>query len=164
MQKIKTVRMQKQKGIALVMALIMLLLITVIGVASVRMTSADTQVSGNSMFSLMVYQGAESALGKVASNSDYSNILSAASTRASPFLLSENYFNDPAPELVNGAELTSKAQIAYDRKIEGSLYGDIPNSTAAKYQIFRTTAESRLKATAAKAIHVEGIAIQEAQP
>ncbi len=155
-------RIHKQSGIALVMALIMLLLITVIGVASVRMTSADTQVSGNSMFALMVFQGAESALGKVASNDDYSNILSAASDRTGPFPIPDTYLNNPVETVNGGTELTSSAQLEYERIIEGSLYGNIPSSTEFKYQIFRTTAESRLKATAAKAIHVEGVAVPNA--
>lgn len=156
-----------QTGIALIMALIMLLLITIIGVASVRMTKVDTQLSGNSMFSLMVFQGAESALGKIGSSKDISNIREAAkkrSTTDAPFQVPDSYFT-PADTVNDGAKLTAKVEIIYEDSVDG-LYGNIPNSTGSGgfiNHIYRTTAESRLSATAAKAIHIEGIAIQEAQ-
>ena len=47
----------RQQGVALVMALIMLLVITILGVSAVRMSSLDTQVAGNSMYSSLVFQG-----------------------------------------------------------------------------------------------------------
>lgn len=153
--------LQKQKGIALVMALIMLLLITIIGVASVRMTNVDTQVSGNSMFSFMVFQGAESALGKVASINDYYNIQTAASRSTVPVQIPAAYFT-PIETVNGGAQLASSAEMIYEGVVDGSLYGNIPNSNEFKYQVFRTTAESRLQATAARAIHVEGVAVQTA--
>ncbi|MEH6455500.1 MAG: PilX N-terminal domain-containing pilus assembly protein [Cocleimonas sp.] len=152
--------MQKQQGIALLMSLIMLLLITVIGVASVRMSSLDTQVSGNSMFSLMVFQGAESALGKVASNDDISNIRDAAISGGT-ITIPATYFS--ATEAVNGGvQLISSAEMKAENKVSGSLFSSTPNSTSFDYQIFRTTAISRLNATSARAKHSEGIAIQSA--
>lgn len=158
MKKTNIQNIHKQKGIALVMSLIMLLLITIIGVASVRNTNIDTQVSGNSMFSLMVFQGAESALGKAGV---FFNINNAAQNSDVPVDVPDSFFN-PAETVNGGTKLISSAQMAYERRVEGSLFGSIPNSTNFNYQIFRTTAESRIEATAAKAIHIEGIAVTEA--
>lgn len=150
---------QKQQGIALVMALIMLLLITVIGVASVRISSLDTQISGNSMFSLMVFQGAESALVKVASNDDITNIRLAAFRNTVPVQVSPAYLNSPIETVNGGALLVSSAEIIYESSKTGSLVNSTPNSSKFEYQIFRTTAESKLNATGAQAEHIEGVAI-----
>ena len=166
MKKSNKHRLQKQQGIALVMSLIMLLLITVIGVASVRMTSVDTQVSGNSMFSLMVFQGAESALGKVESINDRYNIRQAANRSTIPFRVPDSYFN-PTETVNGGAQLTSRVEMLYEQSVNG-IVGRIPISVGEgkagfTHQIFRVTAESRLPSTAAKAIHIEGIALPEAK-
>jgi len=163
MKKIAHCSQNSQQGIALIMALIMLLLITIIGVTSVRMTSVDTQISGNSMFSLMVFQGAESALGKVASNNDLSNIRDAASRSTTPIQVPDTYFTPV--EIVNGgSKLTSSAKMIYENNFKGPLFTEIPSSIDFEYQIFRTTAESRLQATAAKAVHIEGVAVSKATP
>jgi len=154
----------KQNGIALVMSLIMLLLITIVGVASVRMTSLDTQVSGNSLYSLMVFQGAESGLGKIASNDDISNIRDAALNTADSRPIPDSYFT-PIETVNDGAELNTKGVIAFESDVDG-LYGGLPNAVGVgeagiKYRIFRTTVETKLNATAAKAVHIEGIAISK---
>jgi len=161
MNKVTLYSHRKQHGIVLLMALIMLLLITLIGAASVRMSNIDTQISGNSMFSLMVFQGAESVLGKVASTKDYSNIQAAASRSTTPIQISADYFN-PVETVNGGTKLNSSAQMIYEKNLEGSLYSSIPNSVSFTYQIFRTTAETKLQATSAKAIHIEGVAVQSA--
>ena len=168
MKVIKKQSMQKQQGVALVMALIMLLLITIVGVASVRMSSNDTQISGNSMFSLMVFQGAESALGKVASITDKSNIKAAAFRATTPIDIPPTYFNNPIETVNDGVALNSEATMIYERNING-VYGALPSSTGVKgtgipYQIYRVTAESKLSTTSAKAIHVQGIADPNATP
>lgn len=152
---------QKQRGVALVMALIMLLLITVVGVASVKVSSLDTKISGNSMFSLMVFQGAESALGKVASNDDLYNIIAAASNDGVEVNVPESYFN-PIETVNGGIQLTSSAEMKFENRVSGSLFSNTPNSTLFEYQIFRTTAVSRLNAASAKAKHSAGTAIQSA--
>ena len=153
--------MQKQQGIALVMALIMLLLITVIGVASVRSSSIDTQVSGNSIYSLMVFQGAESALGKVASNDDISNIRDAAESALNAAVtVPSDYL--PIETVTGGAKLISTAEVKFEGLVPFSLFSSTPSSTTFDFQVFRTTAETRLNSTSARAKHSEGIAIQSA--
>ena len=152
-------KQKKQQGLALVMSLIMLLVITIIGVASVRGSKIDTQVAGNSMFALMVFQGAESALGKVASNKDLSNVRDAALARdGDPVDIPESYLPD---EQMNDATLITTAEMKFESDYKGSLFNSDESSIDFEYQIFRTTATSKLDATGAKAVHIEGFAIQK---
>lgn len=148
---------QKQQGVVLFMALIMLLLITIIGLASVRMSSQDTLISGNSMFSLMVFQGAESALGKAVSENDLYNIKEAAANGTTT--VPASYFA-PTETVNGGGQLISSVEIEVEVKGASSPFGSTPNSTSTKTGTFRTTAESRLNATSARAKHTEGISVQ----
>ena len=151
---------EKQEGVALVMALIMLLLITVIGVSSVRMARMDTQVSGNSMFSLVAFQGAESALAKTASFRDLGNIRDAAMRSTTPLSVPAAYFNPI--ETVNGlAPLSASGEVIYDKSIEGSLFNEVANSSEFEYQVFTSTAEIVLPSTGVRDRHTEGLAIQK---
>ena len=151
----------KQQGIALVMALIMLLVITVLGVSSVRMSNLDTQVSGNSMYSSMVFQGAESALGKVVLDTDWSNISLAATARGVVKTVPANYFN-PAETVTAGATLDSTASITFEGVVppQSALMNSTANSTLFTYQVFSISAQSRLATTSASDIHTEGRAAQ----
>jgi len=155
----KSQSIYRQNGVALVMALIMLLVITVLGVSSVRLSSIDTQVSGNSIYSSMVFQGAESALGKVATDNDWNNINLAANNRGVISDIPNSYFN-PAETVTGGAALESKATITFDGLIDSPVLSSVANSTEFSYQVFRISAESRLATTSAQDIHTEGRAAQ----
>ena len=52
--------------------------------------------------------------------------------------------------------------MSFEGNVNGSLYGNIANSTKSQFQVFRTTANTELTATAAKATHIQGFAIQSA--
>ncbi len=153
----------KQQGVALVMALIMLLVITVLGVSSVRMSNLDTQVSGNSMYSSMVFQGAESALGKVVLDTDWSNISLAATARGVVKTVPANYFN-PAETVTAGATLDSTASITFEGLLDAPVLNGIANSTEFSYQVFSISAQSRLATTSASDRHTEGRAAQIPKP
>lgn len=154
----------KQQGVVLVMALIMLLLVTLIGVASVRATVANTQTSGNSMFSLMVFQGAESTLAKISSIDDGAmyNLKEAAARTLVPkavdplYLSTEKVNDDGSTSANNGPSLTASGTIVYERVSE--IYSSSATSSKVKYQVFRTLARSGLDSTGARAVHVQGIA------
>ncbi|GAA0410869.1 hypothetical protein GCM10009133_19200 [Cocleimonas flava] len=152
--------MQKhQKGIALIMALIMLLVITILGVSAVKMSTLDTQVAGNSIYSALVFQGAESALGKVMSESDLSNVDTAASTRTAVINVPDDYFN-PAETVSAGATLNSRATVAFDGVLDSPVLNNVANSSEFQYQVFRVVAESRLTSSSAKDTHTDGRAVQ----
>ena len=149
----------KQQGVALVMALIMLLVVTVLGVSSVRMSNLDTQISGNSIYSSMVFQGAESALGKVISDTDWTNISLAANNRGVVKNVPASYFS-PAETVTAGATLDSTATITFDGVTDIPAFNGIANSSEFSYQVFRISAQSSLATTSATDIHTEGRAAQ----
>ena len=76
----KQLNVKKQVGATLLMAIIFLLLITIVGVSSVSSTLIKTQVAGNSIFSMLVYQGAESTLAKSVSNKEKATLNLTAQT------------------------------------------------------------------------------------
>jgi len=144
----------RQQGVALVMSLIMLLLITIIGVSAVRMTSIDTQMAGNSIYSILVFQGAESGLGK---SKDFYNIEQAA--RDGSIDVDESYFNEE--KVSGGAALITKASLAYQSDLESPPYSNQANSSTFEYKLIQVIAQSELASTSAKDIHTEGVAVQK---
>ena len=142
----------KQQGIALLMSLIMLLLITVIGVSAVRMSLDDTNIAGNSIYSSLVFQGAESSLNRSAG---LFNIKVSAENRN---ITVSNSFNDE--NVVGGGTLNSTGKIKFEGILNGPQINGVANSSDFNYQVFQISAESKLKATSAKAIHTEGRAIK----
>ncbi|HIO97194.1 MAG TPA: hypothetical protein EYG71_04635 [Leucothrix sp.] len=69
----------KQQGMTLVIAMIMLLVITGVGVSAVKLSSTETMASANNMLNMLVYQGAESTLIKIATFDDLYDIEKASS-------------------------------------------------------------------------------------
>ncbi|WP_299880918.1 PilX N-terminal domain-containing pilus assembly protein [uncultured Cocleimonas sp.] len=150
---------KKQKGVVLVISLIMLLVITLIGVSAVKMSTLDTQVAGNSIYSALVFQGAESALGKVLSDKDLSNVDTAASARNLVIDVPADYFN-PAEAVSAGATLNSKATIQFDGVLDSPVLNNVANSSEFNYQIFRVIADSKLSSSSARDVHTDGRAVQ----
>lgn len=149
----------KQKGMVLVMALIMLLIITIIGVSAARMSSNDTQVAGNSIYSVLVFQGAESALGRSASAKDWSVIkLAAEDLTSAAVAVPDTYFD--AEKVMGNATLESSGTVQFETILNGPVINSIANSSEFDYQVFRVTGESKLAATAARDQHTEGRAAQ----
>jgi len=146
----------KQQGAVLFVAIILLLVITIIGVSAVNSSGIKTQVAGNSMFSMLVYQGAESALARTASNSDLSNLKSALASSTSRITVPTAYL--PAENIAAGGTLTSTADVEYlglyDCPSTGSAL-----STLMKCKIFDIDALSRLRATNAKDRHIKGLGV-----
>lgn len=150
---------KQQNGMALVLALIMLLLVTVLGVSAMRMSHLDTQVAGNSIYSALVFQGAESALGKTVSETDLNNLSASAADRNAEINVPDAYFN-PAEIVTGGATLNAKATVSFDGILDSPVLNNVANSTNFKYQVFRITAESNLTSTSARDRHTDGRAIQ----
>lgn len=161
-----TIAMKNQQGVALLMALIMLLVITILGVSAVRMSSNDTQISGNSIYSMMVFQGAESALGRAISTDQTTKkwfyLQEAANDRSGKETVDTTSFPD---ELVTGGEkLDSGITVEYENILNGPVFNNVANSSLFKYQVFKYTADTKVQATAAQDRHSEGRAAQMPQP
>jgi Tfp pilus assembly protein PilX len=56
----------KQQGAVLIWSIIIFLILTLVGISSIKTAGIGTQITGNSLFSMLVFQGSESALGKTA--------------------------------------------------------------------------------------------------
>ena len=152
----------RQQGMALVMSLIMLLLITILGVSAVRMSALDTQVSGNSIFSVLVFQGAESALSRSTSNKNHFNLIAPATNRGTPSVIASS--NYPAEDVTGGGKLNSSGEIEFEGILNGPVFNGFANSSEFNYQVFKVSAESNLAATSARDRHSEGRAVQIPKP
>lgn len=152
---------KKQQGAVLLWALIILLVLTVLSLSSVRNSNTNTKIAGNSMASMMVFQGVESTISKIANT----NYIDQASR-----ILPDRKKTVPSLELpneaVNGGSLSSTGSVAYVGYIPCPVMNDIAISTNASQeggsvscQVYEVEAESRLLGTGAKASHLQGIAV-----
>ncbi len=153
--------MKKQRGAVLLMAMIFLIVITIIGVSAVNSSSIKTQVAGNNMSSMLVYNGAESALAKSANHVDQQNLIAALPPFApNTYAVPAAYLPD---ENAGNGILTSQAGVNFigvglPCPIGGS---GMAISSSMTCKIWVLDAESRLQATNAKDRHILGIAIIE---
>ena len=148
-------RKSKQSGVALVMALIMLLLVTMLGVTAVKNSVFDTQIAGNSIYTSLAFQAAESAIGKSITQE---NVIEPATNRTQEVQISAGYVAD---EVINGgAYLKSKGTAKYDGVLNGPVINGVANSSNFKYQVIKFSAESSIQATSVKDRHTEARAVQ----
>ena len=55
---------KKQSGAVLLWALVILVVLLAMGVASIKMSGLDTRIAGNEMYQMLTYQAAESAISR----------------------------------------------------------------------------------------------------
>ena len=144
---------KKQQGVVLIWALAILLVLTILGVSTVQKANTDTKIAGNSMASMMVFQGAESALGRI-SNNNYINEASLVPP-GTPYEVPQAALPD---EAVNGGNVNSSGEIVYVSS-GGCPVTSVANSSTSSCLIYRLDVQSRLKGTGAKTEHVQGVAI-----
>ena len=149
----KHTTIKKQQGVVLIWALAILLVLTILGVSSVQKANTDTKISGNSMASMMVFQGAESALGRI-TNNNYINEASLVPP-GTEYEVPQTALPD---EGVNGGNVNSLGRIMYMNPGPCPVTNNA-NSTTSSCLIYRLEVESRLRGTGAKTEHVQGVAI-----
>ena len=150
---------QKQHGAVLLIGIILLLVITIIGVSAVSMSSIKTQVAGNSMFTMLTYQGAESALVKSLSPGAEKSMKEAMELGIGvAYQLPKNYFTAPVETVSGGASLSQESSVT----ALGSLPCPITEVAygVGNCYIFETDAQARLISTSARARHIEGRSTQ----
>lgn len=145
---------KKQQGMVLVVALIMLLLITILGVSAVNRSGISTQVAGNSMFSMLVYQGAESALAKSVAGGAEINIKQASKLRPN-----SQTVKLAAEKIQKGGSITLQSTVTYITDIKCPVINGIAYSSTVVCEVYQTDAQARLQSTSARARHMEGRAI-----
>ena len=144
---------KKQQGVVLIWALAILLVLTILGVSSVNKANMGTKIAGNSMASMMVFQGAESTLGKI-SNNNYVNL---ASQLPSGEIYTVPQSSLPS-EAVSGGNITSVGTVRFMDPGPCPVTANA-NSTLATCHIYQIEAESRLQGTGARTEHIQGVAI-----
>lgn len=151
---------KKQQGAVLLIAIILLLLITIVGVSAVSISGIKTQIAGNSMFTMLTYQGAESALIKTLSGQAQKTMKKAAELGAGvPYKVPNAYFT-PVEVVSAGVILSQEATVTSLGKLPTCPITFVANSSGACY-LFETDAQARLNSTGARARHVEGRVAQE---
>lgn len=82
----------KQRGVALVVSLIILTVITVLSVSAMRSTTLETKIAVNHQFKQMSFQAAESALAKLLGENPG---VSVPGTVAAPAVPNPDYYDHP---------------------------------------------------------------------
>lgn len=144
---------KKQKGVVLLVAIVLLLVITIIGVTAVNSSSIKTQVAGNSMFSMLVYQGAESALSKA---TNFNNTIDSVILAPGELIIPGAVL--PDENITAGATLNSTASITYEGIFDCPINSGRISSTMVKCRLFKVDATSRIRATNARSHHIKGVA------
>lgn len=148
--------LKKQQGAVLFFAIGLLLIITIIGVSTVSISGIKTQVAGNSMFTMLTYQGAESALAKSLSGGAKLSMIKAAELGVgNPYTVPDSVFNSPSEVVSGGVTLSQKATVTKLNLLVQCPPSALANSAGDCY-IFETDAQARLNSTGARAFHVEG--------
>ena len=147
--------LKKQQGAVLFIAIGLLLIITIVGISSVSISGMKTQIAGNSMFTMLTYQGAESALAKSLSGGAKLSMTKAAELGVGvPYDVPNAVFT-PAEVVSGGVTLSQKATVTKLDILIQCPPSALANSAGLCY-IFETNAQARLNSTGAKASHAEG--------
>jgi len=152
---------KKQQGAVLFVAIALLLIITIVGVSTVSITGIKTQVAGNSMFTMLTYQGAESALLKSLTGGVEKSMREASKNGIN------NPYSIPAAVFQPGEAVSSSGvTLSQEATVTSLGMGPCPISNIAngsgKCLLFETRAQARLNSTGARALHVEGRAANPA--
>ncbi len=153
--KIQLTRHSKQKGVVLIVALVMLLLITILGISSVKIAGNKTQIAGNSMFSMFVYHGAESTLTRSVSIGSEKHLIAAILTSDAVYGVPSEVINLSAEKVNDTVNMVSTARIT---PIAGTIPCPIssnPTSSVFKCRAVEISAQTTLPGTGARARHTE---------
>ncbi|MEZ5479002.1 MAG: PilX N-terminal domain-containing pilus assembly protein [Thiolinea sp.] len=145
----------RQQGSVLLWGLVILLVLTVVGVAAARMGVTDTRIAGNQLFATMAYQGAESALERVTS------LFNIEQTVATPHNEKSWDFEDAAANdgavmstgtISMGGSLMCTGQEGFGMSVEMN-----PDAGGVACRLFTIRSRANLAGTGARSIHAQGI-------
>lgn len=153
----KHAAIKKQQGVVLIWALAILLVLTILGISSVKKANMGTKIAGNSMASMMVFQGAESSLSRIA-NTNTTNELEKLDPGETYFVPQSVLPKEP----VSGGNITSKGSIEFMETKPCPATNDANGVSQCRF--YRLQVESRLQGTGAKTEHVLGVAAMAPTP
>lgn len=157
-QTIRTINIpKKQEGMVLIVALIMLLLISVLGISAVNRSNIGTQVAGNSMSSMLVYQGVETGIARTWTGGKEINIKNSAEKH--PLLHKVPVGHLPADVVAGGVTMKSKGTVESIGVYGCKIISGIASSTSIGCDTFEADVKTNLAATSAVDRHIEGRAL-----
>jgi Tfp pilus assembly protein PilX len=154
----------QQQGAVLVWGMVILLTLTVIGIAATRMATVDSRIAGNQMTYMLTFQGADSML-RVSTN--LYQVLKTAQDGTTP---AEGYQKQKVKSLqltnfedtVSGVEVTGESSMSEEEgcpPLKGIAMTTemTPDAGGIACRIFTTDANASLSGTGAKSEHSEGV-------
>ncbi len=100
-----------QDGVALVVSLILLLIITVLSLSAMRSTNIDTKISINHQFKQISFQAAESALAKLLGDDAATGLTVPSATSGAAPATSTNYFASTG--VTNQADISADMELTF---------------------------------------------------
>ena len=153
-----------EQGAVLVWGLVILLTMTVIGIAATRMATVDSRIAGNQMMYMLTFQGADSMLRK--SISLY-QVTKTAQTGTTPSGDYDKYkvkeLQLPAfAEATSGVNVTGESTMGEEEgcpPLKGIAMTTemTPDAGGISCRVFTTDANASLAGTGAKSEHSEGV-------
>ena len=156
-------QIRHERGSVLLWGLVILLVLTVIGVAATRMAATDTRIAGNQMMYMLTFQGADSMLRR--SFSLY-QVLQTASNGASPSTYKklavkvrtlDNYNDTTSKVSARGQMAMSESESCPPLKGIAMSTEMSADAGGVSCRIFTTEAQASLSGTGAKSEHSEGV-------
>ena len=154
----KTKQLNKQQGMTLIIAMVMLLVITGIGVSAVKNSTTSTMMSSNNTLQMLVFQGAESTIARSASANDLFDIIRSAVLAGTPHeVTQDDLYPGGDEEVTNGVKLNSTSEITFMGDGDCPVLSGVANSITYSCYVFEIDAKTQ--ALGARANHFEGRAI-----
>ena len=144
--------LNKQQGAVLIWSVVILMILTMVGLSAVKMSGISTQITGNSIFSMLVFQGAESSLGKTAKIHYIKMAIEKMPSKAInvPVL-------DLPDENASKGKLKSQVNVAW-KGYQGCPINSSAYSSSQKCHYFDIEARTVLSGTGARTNHILGVA------
>jgi hypothetical protein len=150
----KIIRRKAQSGSVLLWGLVILLTLTVIGVAAARMGVTDIRIASNQMFGAMTYQSAESALERI------TTLFNIEQTVAEADDVKSWDFTDT----VHGGVTNSTGTITMGQPIMctgqegfGMSVEMVPDAGGVACRLFTMDSRAQLSGTGARSLHSQGV-------
>ena len=142
----------KQQGAVLIWSVVILMILTMVGISAVKMSGISTQITGNSIFSMLVFQGAESSLSKT-TKIHYIKM----AIEKTPNKKIDVPVLDLPDENASKGKLKSKVNVTW-KGYQGCPINSSAYSTIQKCHYFDIEAKTSLSGTGARTDHILGVA------
>ncbi|OQX10273.1 MAG: hypothetical protein BWK73_20710 [Thiothrix lacustris] len=156
---------KKQQGAVLMWGMVLLLTMTVIGIAATRMATVDSRIAGNQMTTMLTFQGADSmlrlstSLYQVLQTAQFGTTPTVGYGKNKVKVLQLDDFDDTAASgvVVKGESGMSEEDGCPPLKGIAMTTEMTPDAGGIACRIFTTDADASLSGTGAQSQHSEGV-------